>query len=414
MPASRPDRSLLLPVLLALAGISALAWLSLVDFMWTDYDGEARLPLGALLAGRFGYFAAHSPAYGGSLLMRAPFALVARLLGGGELAVYRALAVPALLAAGALAVWLAVQMRRAGCRRLAWVTALLLVAANPISMRALEFGHAEELVGAVLCVAAVIAAARGHWLAGSVAIGLAVASKPWALLAVPLVIGAAEGRRWRGLLVAGSVAFAFMAPFVLYDATHGGRQAVAGLGTGPIFQPSQVWWFLGDGPKHVVTGGGMTLDDYRTPPAWLDGSARPLLLAVALWRRRRPTLDDALLALAIVLLLRCLLDPWNIVYYAVPALFALAAWEGLVRREPPVLTLLATAMTWWTFQWLPGRASPDLRSLAYLAWSVPLVAGLTLHLFAPGTAARLGVLARRGRARPERPASPLGSTARTG
>src|SRR5215211_5053128 len=83
--------------LLALAGTALIAWMGLQGFAFSDYDREA-----ALAHGDVREFLGLSPAYGGSLIMRAPFALLPGLWGGGELAVFRAVAVPCLLAGVAL------------------------------------------------------------------------------------------------------------------------------------------------------------------------------------------------------------------------------------------------------------------------------------------------------------------------
>jgi hypothetical protein len=90
--------------LLALTGSAALAWLGLYGFAWNDYEEEARPAFDALVHGHVTAFLRLAPAYGGSLVERAPFALVTRLWGGGELAVYRMVAVPCLLAAALLGV----------------------------------------------------------------------------------------------------------------------------------------------------------------------------------------------------------------------------------------------------------------------------------------------------------------------
>ena len=84
-------RLVLLPTAVAALGLAALAWLGLYGFAWNDYDVEARLAVDALVRGDLRAFAALSPAYGGSLLMRAPLALAVSRLGGGDLAVYRTL-----------------------------------------------------------------------------------------------------------------------------------------------------------------------------------------------------------------------------------------------------------------------------------------------------------------------------------
>ena len=87
------------------------------------------------------------PAYGGSLIMRAPFALAADALGGGELAVFRAVAVPCLLAGVVLGVVLAGNLLARGAGRGTVAVVVGLCAANPITLRALDLGHPEELLG---------------------------------------------------------------------------------------------------------------------------------------------------------------------------------------------------------------------------------------------------------------------------
>ena len=111
---ARPLLRPLLPwILLALLGAAALAWLGLIGFVWNDYEVEAAPAFDALTHGYFALFLQLCPAYGGSLIMRAPFALAAHGLGGGEVAVFRAVAVPCLLAGAALGVVLASSAARA-------------------------------------------------------------------------------------------------------------------------------------------------------------------------------------------------------------------------------------------------------------------------------------------------------------
>ena len=122
---------------------------------------------------------ASRPAYGGSLVERAPFALIPQLWGGGELAVYRIgrRAVPARVSpARSLA-------RRAHARGIA-ISAdtgrSRSPSASPIRSRStrLEVGHPEELLGACLCVAAVLFASDDRALLAGVLLGLAIANKP--------------------------------------------------------------------------------------------------------------------------------------------------------------------------------------------------------------------------------------------
>src|SRR6185312_10342493 len=91
-----------------------MAWLGLYGFAWNDYETEARPAFDALVHGHAIEFLRIAPAYGGSFVERAPFALLPSLWGGGDLAVYRMVALPCLLAAAALGVWLVARMRNEG------------------------------------------------------------------------------------------------------------------------------------------------------------------------------------------------------------------------------------------------------------------------------------------------------------
>ncbi len=123
---------------------------------------------------------------------------------------------------------------------------------------------------------------------------------------------------------------------------------------------------------------------------------------------------DALGLLALLFLLRCVLDTWDTSYYMLPCVLALLAWEvhgeslDLFRRggrdeslgspafvfpspptRLPLLALSSTVLAWVSFQWLPAHVSADAQSAFFLAWTLPLVAGLSLRLYAPARAARL-------------------------
>ena len=104
-----------------------MAWLGLYGFAWNDYENEARPAFEALVHGHLQSFLQLAPAYGGSLVLRAPFALATDLWGGGELAVYRMVSLPGLLACAALGVYLVACMRARGAQRcgaqLHWVSA---------------------------------------------------------------------------------------------------------------------------------------------------------------------------------------------------------------------------------------------------------------------------------------------------
>ncbi|MEA2202354.1 MAG: hypothetical protein QOI89_2950 [Solirubrobacteraceae bacterium] len=380
----------------AAAASATMAWLGLYGFAWNDYDNEVRPAIEALTHGHVLEFLRLAPAYGGSLIERAPFALLPGLWGGGDLSIYRMLALPCLLAGAALGVWLVARMRSEGRSRLARAVALGICVANPLTLRALELGHPEELLGAVLCVAAVLLAARSSTgrarpLMVGVILGLAIANKQWAVLAVgPVLLVLAPRQRLTFLLGAGATAAAVMAPLALFSS--GGFVAGTGGLAAPsstIFQPWQVFWFLGHHGALVHGAFGAPKLGYRIAPGWVGGVSHPLIVFVAaattaaLWlRSRRLTERDALLALALVLLLRCVLDTWDAVYYPLPFVLALLAWEvrGPAER-PPVLALSSTVLVWVSCQWLGQHASPDVQAAFFLSWSLPLTAWLGIRLY---------------------------------
>lgn len=387
------------PGVAAAAGASAaLAWLGLYGFAWNDYDNEARVPFDALVSGHVSAFLSLAPAYGGSLVERAPFALLPGLWGGGELAVYRTVALPCLLAAVALGLWLTAWMRTQRRTTLARAIALGVCVANPLTLRALELGHPEELLGAVLCVVAVLLAGRGRPVPAGIALGLAIANKDWAVLALGPVLLALPARRVLCALCAGAVATVVLAPLVLSQSgTFVAATRATATPRSTIFQPWQAWWFFGyHGP--VVHGlFGAVKPGYRTAPGWVGPIAHPLILALSLplsglfwWRRRRRRSGraaarggDALALLALLLLLRCTLDTWDTAYYALPCLFALLAWEVLDHGGLPLLAPAATVLAWLNFIWMPAHVGADTQAAFFLVWTTALAGILALWLYAP-------------------------------
>jgi len=59
-----------------------------------------------------------------------------------------------------------------------------LLVASPAASWALKEGHPEELLAAALCVGGMLLVLRGRISSGAILLGLAVASKQWAILAV--------------------------------------------------------------------------------------------------------------------------------------------------------------------------------------------------------------------------------------
>ncbi|HEY1449363.1 MAG TPA: glycosyltransferase 87 family protein [Solirubrobacteraceae bacterium] len=394
--------------LAALLGCTLLAWLGLKGFAWSDYETEAKPAFEALAHGHLSEFLRLAPAYGGSLVERAPFALVPSLWGGGALAVYRAVALPCLLAAALLGVYLVAQMRAEGRPRFARGLALAVCVVNPLTLRTLELGHPEELLGACLCIGAVLLAASDRPLWAGLLLGLAIANKEWALLAAgPVLLALPARRRPTCCAVAVGAAALVFAPLVLVGGS--GFSATVKASATPaagVFHPWQLWWFLGhhvasypSAPTEVALG-------YRVGPAWTSTIAHPLILlvggalSVAVWLRKRLDLArarapsasrsvrfgarTALLTFALAMLLRCLLDTWDTAYYMLPFVLALLAWEvrGSIAR-PPVLAAATSVLGYVTMDWSSNHASPDVQAALFLAWTLPLAVVLTVQLLRP-------------------------------
>jgi hypothetical protein len=381
--------------LLALAGTALIAWMSLKGFAFSDYDREAAPAYLALAHGAFGDFLSLSPAYGGSLIMRAPFAMTPDLWGGGELAVFRAAAVPCLAAGIALGLVLVAQMLARGLGRGTCAMVLLICAANPLSWRAVEMGHPEELLGGVLCVGAVLAATGRKPSWAGLLLGLAIANKAWAVLAIGPVLIALPAGRWRALAIAGGIAFLFTLPLLLAapaTATPGGANA-----SGVIFHPWHVWWFFGNMDLPVP---GPDPRMARSAPAWLSPIPHPLIVGLAiplsLLAARRKA--DPLALLALLLLLRCVLDPWNNIYYVLPCVLALAAWEPLRYGRPPLFALATLVATFISMERLFDVAPLDLVAASYLVWTLPLAFFLGWRIYSPVVLPAVPTLSLGGRA----------------
>jgi hypothetical protein len=177
-------------------------------------------------------------------------------------------------------------------------------------------------------------------------------------------------------------------------------------GSAQWFYSRQLWWPLGvpaPAGADVVAGALAT-------PAWLAPIAKPLIvllavpLSAAWWMRaggRRRDRTDALGLLALLMLLRCMLDPWNVVYYELPLVIALLAWEVERGHRAPVLALLTTGAVWISFQSYDAAVGYG-PYLAFLAWSLPLLAVLARELYGRPQRSLATLLSAVG----QRPASP--------
>ena len=380
---SQPGRSLL-AFLIAVA-VAASAAVTVGSAALGDYRQDAKPSIDALSQGNLQEALTHPALMGSvSILLRAPLVALARVGHAGELGGYRAGAMACLLFAALTGVGLALS-RRSSLPPAMLAVIVVLTVVNPASTAAILLGHPEEALGAALCVAAVALALRDRVILAAIALGLALATKQWAILAVaPVILATPGGSRVRLTAIAGGIAAVLTIPLLLADPagfSQTSRMAATAAGT----MTPTTWWFFLATPDRMqfdhLAGYATELTVYRTP-SWLGQVAHPLIVgavviggALVHWSKR--SRDAALPLLALLFLLRCTLDPVDNAYYHLPLLLSLLAWETLAtRRTLPYVTMLAAAALWLTYSVIDQGAARPTVGLVYACWT----GLLALHL----------------------------------
>jgi hypothetical protein len=362
--------------MMAAAMMAVLYYVALRIPIWEDFFEESGPAVQRLMAGDLHGFLALTPVYGGSLLLSAPPLALGGALGGLD-AAYRLEALFCMATVAALALALARLQRAQGRSTLSrWLLIAVLVA-SPAADWALKKGHPEELLAAALCVGGMLLVVRGRVTSGAILLGLAVVCKQWALIALPVAFAAAPGHRGRFSIAAAAAAIGLSAPLALTSASNFVAVNKGVISAPFIFHPQQIWWTLRLDYLRPLGGAHSTIFG-PAPIALVARYSHPLiglvavLLAIAYWMRRRHVQpSDALLLLALALLLRCMLDPWNTFYYQLPFLVALAAWEVSSHRRTPLFTLAASFVLWTGFRPVNIVSSGDTSNLFYVTWTLP-------------------------------------------
>lgn len=347
-----------------------------------DYEGDAAASVGALAHGHLTAALSHQPLMGFfSVVLRAPFVALAPARNLD--AQYLLGVLPCMAAVVVLVVALRreVAARRPGSRSRKMLPWLCLFSA-PVA-EALLYGHPEEPLAAALCVGAAVAAIGRRSLLAGLLLGLAVATKQWAAFAVIPVLAAGTGSRLRTALAAGAVVAALTLPLAVgnvqqFQATTSQAATIVT----PSITPLSVWAPLSAGANRTdpsaLGGFGVRL----RAPAYAGTLSRPLMalaiLAAGLLALRRRREEDVLGLLALVFLARCLFDPVDNVYYHVPFLLSLVAWEALRHARVPVLSLISASVLGAIA--LESRLLPQATALPmmlYLAWALPIALVLT-------------------------------------
>jgi hypothetical protein len=356
-----------------LVGSTALAVLAAIGVSWYrgalgDYPHDAAAAVDALAGGHvLRALTVHPQPLMGpvAILARAPFVAVAHWAGAGSLASYRAGAIPCLVAAGLLGVVLLRAFPAAARRWPIAILVVLLAVASPAATNAVSLGHPEEVLCAALSVLAVVAAMRSRFVAAAVLLGLALATKQWAVIALPpTALAVGRPYRWRVVGAAAGLATLLTLPQLLAD--PGGFASMsqhAATATNDTFVQS--WWYLL----------GHTL------PGWLARSTHPAIVLAAfpltvIAYRRGLRAEDALPLLALLFLVRCVFDPVDNYYYHLPLLMALLAWDVKMQRRLPITALAASVSLIVTNSFLVGTAA----SAFYLVWTAALAVYLVAVL----------------------------------
>jgi hypothetical protein len=342
-----------------------------------------------------GFFASQPPMGSFSLLVRTPPAIVSNLLGGDDLSVYRSGVFICVLAAGLLAVFLAATMIRAGRPWTLWALLAAACVVNPLVYQAAYWGHPEEVLGAVLAVGAVIAAGRRHWLVAGLMLGAALTTKQWAALAaIPVLIAAPAGTRVRLALTCAALAAALTLPMIAADPGrfHAAQDnvSVKSSYTNTVTATNLWWPFASEsfGKGLDVYGHEKEISQFSLPndlgrSLHLGVIGVAVLLALLYARRREGgNPDDLLQLVALVLLLRCMLDPLTFSYHHAPFLVALISFEALCRRVP-VLSAWSVASLLAMNELIVPAGDAGLVNAFYLAWTIPLAAVMAVSLYAP-------------------------------
>jgi hypothetical protein len=398
--------------LIDIAGFGALAALAVgmsVHYgLLGDYEADAAPAFEALTRGDLhGFFSSHGLMGPFALLARLPFVLAANLGDASMLDRYRWGAAACLLASVILALVVAPMMRRAGQPTYACVIAAVLLVANPLVVKALQFGHPEEILGAALCTGAMIAAMKRNAVLAAILFALALTTKQWALVIVgPMLVAVfvyrLPRRRFAAVLLI--TGLAVVAPFFLSD-PGGYVDAQGRAGSIPVtsWQPASPYsvWYPVTPTKSIRIRpvDGRSVVRVRPVPPFVAAVAKKVIVIAAflltvplILRRRRLSATDPLLVLAFALLLRCVLDPFDNPYYHLPFLLAFLAWETLSVRGVPVVAsfvslsfLLQTRLT-EIFTSVPAYT---VHCVAYLAWSLPLLGFMAVHLYSPALGQRI-------------------------
>jgi DNA-binding XRE family transcriptional regulator len=366
------------------------AWLTTFAGPSADWKIDAQPAVEALAHGRVGEYLNADALMGPfATLLQAPFVA---LSGTSGEAAYPWAVFPCLLVAGFVGLYLARIASRRGAGRLTQALIAALVLLNPLTFEAIENGHPEEVLTAALAVAAVAAAAEHRARRTALLLGLAVASKQWAVIAIlPALLALPTGRLRTGALAAAVAVVLFLPAVVASPSSFFGVQTQV-AGTGQVVTPWSVWYPAATTQTETyVVDGERLVAEVENAPSLADPLSHPLIVLLALavplavvLRRGAPLVaSDAFALFALLALLRCVLDPVDNLYYHEPLLLALIGWDAFTSKGLPLRALVGTGMALLFWRAWHDLSDPAAFNLAYLAVAAGLGLALVSSLFGP-------------------------------
>jgi Glycosyltransferase family 87 len=353
-----------------------------------DWDIDAGPAVEALAAGDVGEYLIWPTLVGPfATLLQAPFVALSGTTGA---VAYQWATFPCLLVAGVVGVQLGRIAVGRGVPPLTGFLISLLFVLNPLTFEALGNGHPEEILAAALAIAALAAAAKRRLGFTAVLLGLAIASKQWAVIAILpalLVLPAARVKVGLGALAAAAVLF--LPGIVASPAAFEDVQRAAS-GTPGVVTPWSAWYPVAVSRTETYSVHGERLvAEVEEPPSLVADLSHPLVVLLALaipiavaFRRRLPlSAADGFALLALLALLRCVLDPVDNLYYHAPLLLAVIGWDAFSSRGLPLRSLLAVAAAMLFWRGWHDLSDPAPFNAVYLAFASVLGIGLASSLF---------------------------------
>lgn len=209
------------------------------------------------------------------------------------------------------------------------------------------WGHIEDALALTgILVAARCVGAQRWWQAGLCA-GLAVSCKPWAVMAVPVLLGLSQ-YRVKALGLAAIIAVVPWLPFLLADAHN--------------VAVGHYWWPVVSGSGLHALGFGPVTPDWLRPVEFAVGFIAAAVVA------RRSWVAAPFAGVAV----RVALDPTTWAYYGVGPVAVAALLDVTQRRKLPIWSLSAVAVEYVAGPLLPG----DVAGFVRLGWALVVIAAL--------------------------------------